>query len=278
MAQFKTVRMTDLTPVSDVDNHAQGLEDAVVYAFGLPTGSELTGKIFPSVDVNGNITGIVRSAATPLPGSNAGPGWRSRDTNNNDEFLIMCNNGYLRVYENTGSQSSPVWTERNKMDLGDGKWDIGVTTAGLTGCMVYDIYNTAQDFRYPGAMIQWNSEQYDDTAYWVNTARSRITLPATGRYRFHWSAFIGAPPDPDEFNNVAIFTSVYLNGEFLAHANSGSGSKMAITQIIPGVGTSGQYVIEANANDYFELYAATEGWNDYAGEIHHGFFAVERIK
>jgi hypothetical protein len=276
MAEFKTARMTDLTPVSDVDNHAQALEDSIVYAFGLPIGA-LTGKIFPSVDLDGNITGIFRSAAAANPSIDAGPGWRSRDTTANEEFLIMCEDGYLRVFENTGSQSSPTWTERNRMDLSDGRWNIGATSDALAGAMVYDIFNSAQDFSYPGAMIQWSNEQFDDDSYWTSGARSRITVPAVGRYRFYWSGFIASPGDPDEFTNVSIYLTLFKNGTVLSHANAGSGTKPFITDTDPGVGCNGQYVYEAAANDYFEVYAATEGFTDYAGEIHHGFFAVERI-
>jgi hypothetical protein len=269
--------MSDLTPVADVDNHAQAFEDSVVYAFGLPTGSTLTCKVFPGVDVDGNITGIVRSAAAPIPASNTGPGWRSRDTTNGDEFMMMCNDGYLRIYRNDGSQATPTWTEVNKMNLADGKWDIGATTGGYTGCMVYDIFNTSYDFR-AGGFIEWATEAFDDTDYFSTSYRTRLTLPATGRYRFYWSAFIGSPGDPDYFNNTSIYCGLRRNGsDWEFDANQGSGTKNLIDDSRPGVGVRGHYIQEYSVDDYFEVYAYTEGGNDYAGEIHMGHFQVERI-
>lgn len=277
MAQFKTSRMTDNTPVSDVDDHAQAFEDSVVYAFGLPTGSDLTGKVFPGVDVNGNITGIIRSAAAATPGSNLGPGWRSRDTNTGDEYLMMCEGGYLRIYRNDGTQGSPTWTEINKMDLSDGHWSIGASTGGNTGCMVYDIYNTSYDYRN-GGFVEWATEAFDDTNYFSVANRTRLTLPADGRYRFYWSLFIGSPGDPDYFNNTSIYAGLRRNGSAWEYdANSGSGSKSIIDDSHPGVGCRGHYVKDYSEDDYFEIYAYTEGGNDYAGEIHMGHFSVERI-
>lgn len=277
MAQFKTARMSDNTPVSDVDNHAQAFEDAVVYAFGLTTGSDLTGKVFPSVDVDGNITGIVRSAAAPNVSGNAGPGWRSRDTNTGDEFLMICEDGYLRIYENTGSQTTPTWTERNKMDLATGRWDIGSSSGAYTGCMVHNVYNDTFDFRN-GGFIGWKTEAFDDTAYWTLTNRTRLTIPATGRYRMYWSLFIGSPGDPDYFNNTSIYASLRRNGsDWEADANNGSGTKSIIDDANPGVGVSGHYIGDYTSGDYFEIYAYTTGGNDYAGEIHSGHFLIERI-
>lgn len=276
MAQFKTARMSDLTPVADVDDHAQAFEDSVVYAFGLPTGSDLTGKIFPSVDLDGNITDIIRSAASPLPGSNTGPGWRSRDTTTGDEFLIMCNNGYLVVYENTGTQSSPVWTERNKMDLSDGKWDIGALTGAFTGCMVNDIFNESTDFR-SGDFIQWSAEVFDDTSYWSSANRTRITIPATGRYRMHWSLFIGSI-GTDVYTNCSIYSGIRKNGSsWVYDANKGSGTKDSISTSSPGVGVTGHWAGSFTSGDYYELYAYTQGTGDYDGNIHSGHFMIERI-
>lgn len=277
MAQFKTSRMTDNTPVSDVDDHAQAFEDSVVYAFGLPTGSDLTGKVFPGVDVNGNITGIIRSAASPSPGTNAGPGWRSRDTNTGDEYLMMCEDGYLRIYRNDGTQTSPTWTEINKMDLSDGHWQIGASTGGSTGCMVYGIYNSSADFR-AGVFVQWETEAFDDTNYFSTGNRTRLTIPETGRYRFDWSLFIGSPGDPDYFSYASVYGGLRRNGsDWEYDANMGSGTKNLIDDSRPGVGIRGHYVNNYTAGDYFEIYAYTEGQQDYAGEIHMGHFAVERL-
>lgn len=276
MAQFKSTRMTDLTPVADVDDHIGALESSVVYAFGLPTGADLTGKVFPSTDVNGNITGIVRSAAAASPGSNAGPGWRSRDTTTGDEFLIMAVSGYLKVFKNTGTQASPVWTEINAISLTDGKWSVGAETGVFTGCMVAGIYNDTQDFR-GGGYIQWSSEIYDDTNYWSSTNRTRITIPTTGRYRMHWNAYIGSKVG-DTYNNVSIYLSLRQNGSTWEYnSRRGSGEKGLIDSSNPGVGVGSQHAGEFTAGTYFEVYAATRGGTDYDGSIHLGHFIIERV-
>jgi hypothetical protein len=276
MAQFKTTRMSDLTPVADVDDHVLALEAAIVYAFGLPTGAELTGRVFPGTDVGGNITGIIRSAAAANPAGNAGPGWRSRDTTTGDEFLIMATDGYLRVYKNTGTQASPVWTERNALDLSDGKWSVGAETGVFTGCMVSDILNDTQDMR-SGGYIQWKNEVYDDTNYFSAASPTRITIPTTGRYRMHWSVFVGSEP-LKHFTNVALYIGLRQSGSsWVFDANRGSGMKWEIDTAHPGVGINGQWAGQFTAGAYFELYAYTEGGDDYTGNVHSGHFIIERV-
>ena len=277
MAEFKTTRMTDNTPVADVDNHVQALEDSFVYFFGAPTGQTLTGKVFPGLDASGNITGIVRSAAAANSAGNAGPGWRSRDTGNNDEVLVMCEDGYLRVFENTGSQSSPTWTERNKLDLSTGKWEKGSSEGAYTGALLVDVYDDTHDYR-TGDFVEWDGTDFDDSNYFSTSSRTRVTIPATGRYRMHWSLFVGSEP-AKTFTHVSVYAGLQKNGStWIYDANAGSGNKDAISATYyPGVGVSGHWAAECSAGDYFRLYAFTEGLGDYAGQVHSGHWQIERI-
>jgi hypothetical protein len=273
MAQFLTNRMSDTTFLKDVDDNYQDLEDAFVYFFGMPVDTPFYQRTM-FADADGVITSILRYAAAP--GTNAGPGWRFRDTTNDDEFLIMANDGYLRLYRNAGSQVSPSWVEENKMALDDGVWDVVSAGDVGTGCAIYEPYGL-QDFRTE-QMMDFEFEFFDDGSYWSTGARDRFIVPAAGRYNVQWSAFHGTAGL--HHYEVELMTTLYLNGSPVM--TMGSGQKEEVepggSPVHPGVGVGGEWTFGAlSASDYIQFGFEIWSYNDDATYLHSGHAMIERI-
>lgn len=273
MVQFLTNRMSDNTYLKDVDDRYQDLEDAFVYFFGVPVDEAFYGRVCFS-DVDGNIVNPLRFAAAP--GVNQGPGWRFRDTDNDDEFLIMSEDGYLRLYRNSGSQSSPSWAEENKMALSDGVWDV-VSSADIgTGCAVYEPYGL-QDFR-TATMIEFGFEHFDDGDYWSTAARDRLIIPADGRYNVQWSGIHGTGGVVTY--QVELMTTLYLNGTPVMTMGSGQKEEvnMSASPAHAGVGVGGEWTFGAlSVDDYIQFEFEIWSYLDQAQWVNNGHAMIERI-
>jgi hypothetical protein len=276
MVQFLTNRMSDTTYLKDVDDRFQDFEDAIVYAFGLPTDTPMTGAVM-GVDADGNITSILRSAAAANQYMTSGPGWRSRDTANSDEYAIGAIDGYLRIFENTGSQASPLWAARNKLDLSDGTWDV-VSSADIgTGCAIYGPAG-AQDFR-TASFMHYQFEFFDDGDYFdAGVDETKLVIPAAGRYNVQWSGM----HDPSGVNyfDVELATTLYLNGSPVVSFASGTKEEVDYinTPYKVGIGVGGEWTFNAlSQNDYLQFQFEIWSFNDLAFVINHAHAMIERI-
>jgi hypothetical protein len=112
--QLKSARMTDATIVSAVDNHVGDIEGAICDILGITINSDVTESHF-LLNNAGQITkALIRQAAAPPVG------WRFRDTTNGKEFRLVINNTSVLIDENTGTEPSPVWTNRLTIAIGTG--------------------------------------------------------------------------------------------------------------------------------------------------------------
>lgn len=276
MVQFLTNRMSDNTFLKDVDDRYQDLEDAFVYFFGVPVDTPFYVKAFWT-DVDGNITNPIRSAAAANSKARIGPGWRFRDTTNDDEFLIMAEAGYLGLYRNSGSQSSPTWVEENKLDLSDGTWDIVSAAEVGTGCSVYSPYG-APDF-LNGAFMEFEFEFFDDGNYFdPGTDKTKLIVPADGRYNVQWSGEFAVPGNP--FYQVELMTTLYLNGSPVMQMGSGQKEEVDLDgpPVKPGVGVGGEWTFGAlSVDDYIQFEFQIWSYLDEATSINNGTAMIERI-
>jgi len=128
--RLKSARMSNDTAGDAIDNLWGECEQAIADILGVTIDANITAAILGSVDASGRPSSI-RLAGTPT--TNA---LRMRDTTNGSEFKLACNNGYLEVYQNTGTEAAPVWTLRNRMNLTSGVWQTGavITGASWIGC------------------------------------------------------------------------------------------------------------------------------------------------
>ena len=267
--QFTTTRLSDASYLKDVDDAVVAFEQSLIYYLGLPTGQTLTGRVMQA-DIDGNITTMLKLAAVAT--STTGPGWRFRDTTTGDEFLLMTVNGELKVYENTGTQGSPTWTERNALSLTTGLWDVYSSDAFGTGCQVSGIHGDTGDLS-SGGFVHWNYEDFDDNAYWSTAARDKLYFPNDGRYRIHWQlGFTVAGSFPD----VAMQTSCYVNAVEKAPSRTGTGSKDDVdtSSGYTGLKVTQAYVLDGiQANDYLQIACYTENFTT----LTEGSCIVERI-
>jgi len=106
--------MTDATTGDMVDNHVGDLEDVICDAFGFTVDVNITESPF-SCDNSGRLTKalIRQKAAAPV-------GLRFYDSTNSKEYRLVLNNTWILIDENTGTESSPVWTTRIKFALATG--------------------------------------------------------------------------------------------------------------------------------------------------------------
>lgn len=112
--QLKSARMTDATVGSAIDDHVGDLEDALCSILGFTIDTNVTESPF-SCDNAGRITKqLLRLYAA------AGVGVRFRDTTNGKEFRLALNNTSILVDENTGTEGTPVWTNRLTISLSTG--------------------------------------------------------------------------------------------------------------------------------------------------------------
>lgn len=273
MVQFLTNRMSDTTYLKDVDDRYQDLEDAFVYFFGVPVGENMAGQVL-DVDEDGIILDIIRSAAPG--GVVTGPGWRFRDTTNDDEFLVVCRDGYLRLYKNISTQSAPSWAEENKLDLSDGTWDIISAAEIGTGCAIYSPYGGV-DFR-TAAFMEFEFEFFDDGNYFdPGTDKTKLIIPADGRYNVQWSANFAIT---GKVYQVELMTTLYLNGSPVMEMASGRKEVVDVggDPIQAGVGVGGDWTFGAlEADDYLQFEFEVWSWNDDVSAILQGHAMIERI-
>lgn len=274
--QFKTNRMSDATYLKDVDDNFRDLEDSVVYFFGLITNEPLQGRIMYT-DVDGNITSILRQAAAPAISYTTGPGWRSRDTNTGDEYLIGVQDGYLKVFKNIGSQASPAWQLKNTLDLSDGAWSVVSSSDIGTGCAVYSPYGSI-DFRTP-AFMQYEFELFDDGDYFDSGVdKTKLVIPAAGRYSVQWSAYHGV--SGLTVYQVELMTTLYLNGSPVVSFASGRKDQIQIPgpPTKPGLGVGGDWIFNSlSENDYLQFQFQIWSYDDDAIVINQSYASVERI-
>lgn len=112
--QLKASRMTDSTIGKDIDNHVGDLECIIADILGITVDVDVTESPI-SADNSGRITKqLLRLvAAAPM-------GIRLRDTTNSKEFRLALNNTSILIDENTGTEGTPVWTNRLTVALGTG--------------------------------------------------------------------------------------------------------------------------------------------------------------
>jgi hypothetical protein len=267
--------MGDTTLLKEVDTNYQALEDAIVYFFGMPVDFLLTGKVFNYTTVDGTISSIFRLAADPGEDYLTGPGWRYRDTANNDEFLMMCVDGYLRIFNNSGSQGSPNWGEINKMNLATGVWDMGALDDTGIGCRAFDVVQYV-DYS-SGAMVQFRFEAFDDEDFWSTADKTKFIIPHAGRYRVSWDIDCQFLHDP-EVTGQSIFASLYLNGVEIVDSRVGTGEKDYTGVGFTPFTNHGTFPFDdLVVNDYIQLGAIVDPGSYADAWLFGGRFEIERI-
>lgn len=182
--KLQSARMIDATPGASIDNKVGELEQSICDILGLPLDTQVTIAV-TAIDATGRLTATIRYAAAQDP-TNATPvaaGPRIRDTANDDEALLVVEDGYLRVYSNTGTETVPVWTERNKMALATGMWDVtGTAATDLPACRSHAI--STQNFTSStDAAVNFGVDKFDQgDIHDVSANISRFTFSEAGIY------------------------------------------------------------------------------------------------
>jgi len=176
--QLRSARATDATDAGDIDTVVGAIEQAVCDILGVTIDADIATAIFGTVDSQG------RPSSIRIAGAAATNELRLRDTTNDSECKLACNNGYLRVYQNTGTEAVPVWTERNKMDLATGIWSV----CPQGGNMLYAAVCRASGVQsIPGSVwteLVWTAADEFDPADMHNVTESptRIDIKQAGWY------------------------------------------------------------------------------------------------
>lgn len=241
--QLKAARMSDATDRSTIDNHVGALETAICDILGITIDSDVSAAILAAVDTSGRITGRPR-----MYGAGNAAGWRFRDSGTGDEFLLAQAAGYMVVYENTGTEGTPIWTKR---------WSLELST-GLTKQEILPICRVtlAADMSIPTSTdteIEWTSENYDPDGWHDNGSNpERITVPEAGMY----------------ICSAQVRMDPAAGGGQWAVTLRGNGSDFASvgfvnldTTNIMGINVTG--VMNMDATDYFEV----RTWQNSGGAI-----------
>ena len=276
--KLMAARMINATIGSSIDNKVGELETAICDILGLPLDTDVSIAI-TSIDATGRLTAAVRFAAAQDP-THATPVIacpRIRDTANSDEAIIVVEDGYLRVYENTGTETTPIWTERNKMQLSDGVWDKGIGpiawtdlsdtessygTADKGRCVAVNdagdgleiegpVYchvqqNQSQSIGTSPEAIEWKLDINDDAAMHDPLSNpSRITVPFDGLYLIEAkTAFLVAAS-----GRAALL--VYTDGT-VKQGYSGCHVPLSTSSVTVVTLSS---VVELSSSEYLEIYA-----------------------
>ncbi len=201
-----------------------------------------------------------------LGSSNIGNyGLRLRDATNSKEHLLQQINNELNLYENTGTEATPVWSLLGAIPHG--------APVAPTGAAVLTPYGN-QDFRSTGANVDFATERFDDSSFWSTAARSRLIVPSDGRYRFSFQVYIESPGSV-----VVIQLMAYLKVNGVPVSNTHQAAIIRNIQVgAPGLGVSGGVVYDGvSANDYFEVFCLTVGGTPYDGTLTEASFSVEKV-
>jgi hypothetical protein len=234
--QFESARMTDSTQANTIDDNVVDLENMLMYVFGIDgteDDTDLTGS-FIDMDIDGRVTNLMRFKST------AGlAGVRVRDSGADTEFKMAISGNYLAIYQNTGSEGTPAWGLRNRMNLADGTWDVGgggadyftdlldtpssytayapfFTNSGGTGissgqlsagCVAYRSSTLAIP-NLSWVEVSFPSESYDFTGNPVHstvTNTEEFVAPTTGIYLF--TAYVQISGNPDLGSSARIMVN-----------------------------------------------------------------------
>ena len=123
-AQLKSARMTNDTLGINIDDNVGDLEQVLCDIFGFTIDSNVTESPL-SCDNSGRITkNLLRLKASGTQGI------RYLESGSGKEFRLANDGTYLTIDENTGTESSPVWTNRAKMAITTGVWTFTAIPVG----------------------------------------------------------------------------------------------------------------------------------------------------
>ncbi len=239
--------------------NSNNLEAVVKLITGIPFATGITNGL--GLDAACRFAAAVRCTGSSTPGSS---GIRLRDSTNSKEFLLQQIADELNLYQNTGTETTPVWSLIGQIAI----------AAVPSGAAVYEPYGS-QDFRSTGALIDFTTERFDDGSFWSTAARSRLIVPSDGRYRVSYQVYIESPGSV-----VVIQLMAYLKVNGAAVPNTHQAAIIRNIQVgAPGIGVSGGVVYDgASANDYFEVFCLTVGGTPYDGTLTEASFSVEKVE
>lgn len=123
--RLRQARLTNADAGERIDNGIGDLEVAIADIGGYPLDTDISAAAIVR-DAAGRITNRPR-----IVGAVGTNGIRLRDSDNDSECLLTVEDGYLAVYDNTGTEAAPIWTYRNKMNLLNGAWQTASAAAGV---------------------------------------------------------------------------------------------------------------------------------------------------
>ena len=226
--QLKTARMTNATKRSEIDNKVGELESALADIFGYPVNTDITALAL-ELHQSGYITNLPFLRGTT-------PGFRFLDTGDSDDIKIELTGGKLVFYDNTGSEGSPSWTERNSFDIATGFWAIGGSVRACQVGLATSVPNTTE------TMIEYDvAATYDtDNMHEAVINPERITIPAGLTGLWHVQVFCVAQ---------ATFSGTYIESKIKRNASAYVAGGAAIKGLTDALASFGQEV-ELSAADY----------------------------
>lgn len=122
--QLKSARMTNDTIGFNIDNEVGNLEKALCDILGFTEDVDVTESPL-GCDNSGRLTKalLLQKAAGPV-------GHRFLDSDSGKEFRIAIDGTDITIDENTGTEGSPVWTNRASMAIATGVWTFTGTPVG----------------------------------------------------------------------------------------------------------------------------------------------------
>ena len=192
--QLKAARMTNATKRSEIDNKVGELESALADIFGYTLDSDITALAL-SLSQDGKIENMPYLSGTT-------PGFRLRDTGDSDDIKIELTGGYLVIYDNTGTEGTPIWTARNSFDIATGLWESEVVVA----CSL------SRSFSVPNiteTLITGFAALYDADTMLSGGSNERITIPA-GKSGL-WVVGVNGVAPPT-FSGTFLTSTVKKNG------------------------------------------------------------------
>lgn len=239
--QFKANRIDDSTLGNQIDDRMRDLEATIANLLGF-TGAKLDSDItgsFVDMDLDGRVTNLMR-----FLGAAGDAGVRVRESGGS-EFKLVCDAGYLAVYSNTGTETVPVWTLQNQMDLTTGLWETG---SGGTGPIVQ-----VKAVTVPTAdgVVTFDSVVFDTDTMWSSGSPTRLTVPTGAGGYYHVTFWVSVKADVSVPGNT--YADVKKNG---SAPIAGIHSSLHVTDLNQTVDLGGSGDVLLAAGDYleFEMY------------------------
>lgn len=232
---LSSTRISSASAVSGWPTAEAALETALCDILGIPINTSITAAALTR-DSSGRIT-----SALPESIAAGGSGWRFRDSTSGKEFRVNTAGTNFTIDENTGTEGTPVWTNRFTVKSGT-NYAAGPAFAAITdgGTVANTVTETsfAKTYAIPantlvaGSMVRihamLNITSYSGGGSW--TLRTKVAGQQTGSYQQVNGATGGQSlADVSFLRSIGAGGTIIGSGGAIANVSGGANAAATVT-------------------------------------------------